>query len=109
MSRIIMALVSADEGYLSKTFDHTRVDQNTVKLTPSNRHLQRAIESISLTENSIDNITFEMLDKNQQITTINSIVAATYAEDSAADSREICTDIDELSELECGLLSAAAN
>lgn len=105
VSQLIMALVSADEAFLSSTFEQTRTDTNSVVLTPKDRRLKRAIQSITLTENSVGNITFEMLDQNQQTTAIASNVLANYPPNSITDIKIQCSEIAELNDTECGLLN----
>ena len=91
VSQLILALVSADESYLSKTFDSSRTSANTVVLSPKNRRLKRAIKTITLTESSVGQITFDMLDQNQQTTSIISSVTERYPT-TAQDSKTLCTE-----------------
>lgn len=101
VSQLIMALVSADEDYLSKTFKPSSVDQTTTVLTPTNRRLKRAIKSITLTDSGVDQITFDMLDQNNQTTSIISTALKSYSNNlTQAD----CKEIEEITEIECGLL-----
>lgn len=107
LSQLIMALVGADKDYLSSLFDVSSDKPNQLRLTPSNRRLKRAIESISIamqpaTDENPEQITFEMVDRNQQTTSIVSTKLLSYAKDT--DALANCVARPELSELECGLL-----
>ncbi len=106
ISQLIMALVSADEAYLSSTFDSSRVNSNTVVLTPTNRRLKRAIKSITLSENTVSEITFDMLDQNLQTTSIISTVLINYPENSSLETKKHCIKVSELTDTECNLLKA---
>lgn len=111
LSELIMALVGADKDYLSKLFDVSSDKPNQLLLTPSNRRLKRAIDSISIVMQPASNekseqITFAMVDRNQQTTSIVSTKLLSYGKDT--DTLANCIAQPELSELECGLLKPAA-
>lgn len=109
ISQLIMALVSADEAYLSSTFESSRVDHNKVILTPTNRRLKRAIQSITLSETTVGEISFDMLDQNQQTTSIVSTILVKYPADSEQEAQAHCVEVTQLTDIECGLLNAETN
>ena len=107
ISQLIMALVSADEDYLSTAFEQSKNSSNTVILTPKNRRLKRAIKTITLTQSIEGQITFDMLDQNQQTTSITSTVLNSYNENTGQDSAVDCATIATFTNAECDLLNAS--